>query len=401
MDYEEALEYIFSIPKFSYPLGNDKLSALLKRLGSPQEGMRIIHIAGTNGKGSAAAMLCAVLEKAGYKTGLFTSPFIQRFNERIRIAEKQIPDGRLADIVTQVRNAGADVSQFAFILACALVYYREENCDFVILEAGLGGRLDATNVIEKSMVSVIMSIGLDHTEYLGETIAEIAEEKCGIIKQGGTVAAYRNADEAAEVIERECKRKNAKLILAPAVEKRPGGFFADGVEYKLSLGVEYQAKNAAAALAAVKALRGMGVDISDKAVHKGLAECRWPGRFQYVRENIIVDGGHNPDGIDALCRSVSGIAGKKTAVVAMMQDKAVSECMKLISETFDEVIATELEMPRCMKAERLAQIAADFGVKVRAKEKYSEAFAAAEHEKGTAVICGSLFLAGKALDYFA
>ena len=400
MDYNEALDYIFSIPKFSYPLGNEKLAGLLRKLGSPQEGMRVIHLAGTNGKGSAAAMLCSILEHAGCRTGLFTSPYIQRFNERIRIGAEQIPDKELAKIADRVRSAGAQVSQFAFILACALVYYKEQQCDFVILEAGMGGRLDATNVIDQSMISVIMSIGLDHTAYLGNAIAEIAEEKCGIIKQGGTVAAYRNADEAAHVIEQSCKEKNARLILAPEAEKTDDGFVAGGVEYKLSLKGEYQAGNAAAVLAAVKGMRDMGVNIPDKAVHDGFADCRWPARFQYVRNNIIVDGGHNPDGIEAISRSLRGIRGKKTAVAAMMEDKAVYECMKLLSRAVDEIIVTQLDMPRCMSADKLAQLAADCGAKVTVIADYRLAFAAAERIDGTAIICGSLFLAGKALDYF-
>ena len=236
--------------------------------------------------------------------------------------------------------------------------------------------------------------------YLGETVADIAREKCGIIKQGGTVVAYRNGYEAASVIEQECKIKDARLVTATEAEKRIGGFYADGAEYKLSLEGAYQADNAAVVLAVIKVMRGMGVNIPEQAVRKGFAECKWSARFQHVRDNIIVDGGHNPDGIAALCRSVSQIDGKKTAVMAMMEDKAAEECMTLISEAFDEVIATELDMPRCMRAKRLAEIAERAGIRTAVFENYSEAFDVSRHKKGTVVICGSLFLAGKALDYF-
>lgn len=397
MDYNEALTYIANIPKFAYPLGNKQLETLLARLGKPQNKLRFIHIAGTNGKGSASAMLCEILTRAGYKTGLFTSPFIQRFNERIRIGTQQIDDRALADIVTRVSAEGVKVSQFAFILACAMVYYSEQVCDFVILEAGMGGRLDASNVIEQSVVSVIMSIGFDHTEYLGDTIEKIAEEKCGIIKKNSLVAAYRNDNAAAKVIEDECKKQSARLFLAPCVQECEGGFLIGDKRYRLGLEGEYQTKNAAAVLAVCDALRYAGVEIPDAALMSGLAQCRWCARFQRVRENVIIDGGHNPDGVDALCRSVDRIKGKKTAVVAMMRDKAVDYCIDKLLQSFDEIIVTEIDMPRCISAEELAKKA---GNRARIITPCRKAFAAAEKCPTTAVICGSLYLAGQALDYF-
>lgn len=397
MDYNQALDYIFSLPKFSYPLGNEQLSALLAELGYPHRDMKIIHIAGTNGKGSAAAMLSAIMSRAGYKTGVFTSPFIIRFNERICIGDVQIPDKRLAAIVSRVSECEIKVSQFAFILACAFLYYKEENCDYVILEAGLGGRLDATNVIDESLLSVIMSIGLDHTEYLGDTVEKIAAEKCGIIKLGGRVAAYRNNNAADAVIEEFCKSRRASLEFSQPSVKTDGGFICGGREYPLALEGEYQAANAACVLSAVNMLHTSGVNTPDDAVIGGFANCRWRARFERVRRNVIVDGAHNPDGVRSLCKSVDRLLGRKIAVVAMMSDKAVGECAQILSHHFDKIYVTQLDMPRCMGAEELAKL---FGGKAEIYENCCEAFCAAEKSGDTAVICGSLYLAGRALEYF-
>ncbi|MBQ3462985.1 MAG: bifunctional folylpolyglutamate synthase/dihydrofolate synthase, partial [Clostridia bacterium] len=177
MNYEETINYIHSIPKFRRPLGNENLARLLGLLGNPQKKLRFVHIAGTNGKGSAAAMTAEILKRAGYKTGLFTSPFIEVFNERICVCGKNIPDNLLIEYTERVKNimetSGALVSEFAFVTAVAFLYFYEQKCDFVVLEVGMGGSLDATNVIDNSVVSVIMKIALDHTQYLGDTIEEI------------------------------------------------------------------------------------------------------------------------------------------------------------------------------------------------------------------------------------
>ncbi len=401
---KNAVEYIQSIPPFTYPLGNDNLKCLLKKLGNPHSGMRFIHIAGTNGKGSAAAMTAEILIRQGYKVGVFTSPYLISFNERIKINHTSIPDEELGIFAECVKNAieatDAAVSQFAFILACAFLYYKKENVDFVVLEAGMGGRLDATNVIDESLVSVIMSVGLDHTDYLGSTVEEIAAEKCGIIKNGGTVVAYRNTGSVNDVIKDFANRCGAKLSFADCSESCDGGAVINGIHYKLSLEGAFQAKNAAVVLKVVECLKNQGVEISDDAVQKGLSGCVWRARFERVRDNLIVDGGHNPDGVSAMCEAAGKIKGKKIAVVAMMEDKATDECMKLIKDTFDRVIITELPMPRCMRAKKLYEIA-DMSDKSEIVSDMHNAFEIAQnYSDGTAVICGSIYLAGEALKYF-
>lgn len=401
---KNAVEYIQSIPPFTYPLGNGNLKRLLGKLGNPQNGMRFIHIAGTNGKGSAAAMTAEILIRQGYRVGVFTSPYLICFNERIRINHTNIPDGELGEIAECVKNAmeetDAAVSQFAFITACAFLYYKKENVDFVVLEAGMGGRLDATNVIEESFVSVIMSVGLDHTDYLGSTKEEIAAEKCGIIKNGGCVVAYRNCDGVNAVIKDIADKNNAKLYFADFSVPCEGGAVINGIEYKLSLEGVFQARNAAVVLKITECLKEKGVVISDKAITEGLSGCVWRARFERVADNLIVDGGHNPDGVAAMCESARKIKGKKLAVVAMMEDKDTYDCMKLIKDSFDRIIITELPMPRCMRAEKLCEIADDADKTEIITDMHKAFNIAQRYLDGTAIVCGSIYLAGEALKYY-
>ena len=227
MTYEETLSYIHSIPKFRRPLGNENLSRLLALLGNPQKKLRFVHIAGTNGKGSTAAMTAEILKRSGYVTGLFTSPFIERFNERVSINGENIPDAALIEYAGRVKNimetSGAPVSEFAFVTAAAFLYFYEKNCDIVVLEVGMGGKLDATNVIDESVASVICKIALDHTQYLGGTIEEITREKCGIIREGGRVVAYPNEKRVTDII-RACADstpRSSRSIMASSLLRLP------------------------------------------------------------------------------------------------------------------------------------------------------------------------------------
>ncbi|MBS7298489.1 MAG: bifunctional folylpolyglutamate synthase/dihydrofolate synthase [Eubacteriales bacterium] len=403
MTENQALDYILSLPKLTYPLGNGQLMELLSLLGNPQKDLKFIHIAGTNGKGSAAAMLGSILTDSGYKTGVFTSPYIISFNERIRIGKENISGERLAyftALVSETMNSNnIRLSQFAFILALALLYYKDEQCDAVVLEVGLGGRLDATNIIDESLVSVIMSISLDHTELLGNTVAEIAKEKCGIIKPNGAVVAYKSSPEAMEVIENCCKEQNATLYIAGESHSTPDGFCSNNTEYSLSLKGDYQAGNAATVLEAVKVLRLKGFEIPEQALRSGFRNCTHRARFERIRENIIVDGAHNEGGAKALAEALKGIDKRKTAVIAMMEDKAVDDVLLTLKDSFERVIITELDMPRCMKADMLSEKAQSAGMNVLTEPCTEKAFELAEREE-FAVICGSIYLTGKALEYW-
>ncbi|MCH5209916.1 MAG: bifunctional folylpolyglutamate synthase/dihydrofolate synthase [Oscillospiraceae bacterium] len=412
MNYTEALNYIHSIPKFRRPLGNANLRRLLESLGNPQKNLSYVHIAGTNGKGSVAAMTARILEESGYRTGLFTSPYLEVFNERIRINGENIPDDKLADYTARVKRAmetgDALVSEFAFVTAVALLYLYEQKCDIVILEAGMGGRLDATNVIDRSLVSVICRIGLDHTQYLGNTVEEIAYEKCGIIRDGGTVVSYPNGD-VEKIIKKCSEEKNARLIIAETAEDTENGFSYKGKEYLLSLKGSYQPQNAAVALETIEILRQNGFNIPETAVLAGLRNVLWPARFEFVTDNIIIDGGHNIDGIRALRESLLSLDRPIVLVMAMMEDKDYETCIRHIAPIAKTVVATELNMPRCVSSGRISDIVKSMNIPVIVNNNPVEAvnaalsaatsaltYSAPETGGGSVVcVCGSLYLAGE------
>ncbi len=398
MNYQEAIHYIHSIPKFIRPLGNAHLAGLLQALGNPQEKLKCIHIAGTNGKGSTAAILAEILMNAGYKTGLFTSPFIEVFNERIQINGQNIPDTALADYTETVRKkmeeSGCNVSEFAFVTAVAFLYFYHEGCDFVVLETGMGGKLDATNVIKHPLVSVLTSISMDHMQFLGNTLEEITAEKCGIIKPGSAVVTYPNTA-VLPIIHAAAAEKNAPLTEALTAHPIHGGFIYKEKNYPLNLSGEYQPQNAAVALETIGVLRTNGIIISDRAVSDGLKNVRWPARFEFLRENLVIDGGHNIDGIRALKQSLAAQNRPILLVMAMMEDKTYAECVREICPIAQYLIATELPMPRCLSAEQLLACSEIPGKAVSdPAAAVREALAMAK--KNTLIcVCGSLYLAGR------
>lgn len=407
MRYKEAIEYVHSIPKFKKPLGNANLRRLLFCLGTPQERLKFIHIAGTNGKGSTAAMIAAALCAQGYRVGLYTSPYIEVFNERIRINGANISDEALSEYIWYVKDAmeksDAPVSEFAFITAVAFSYFENVNCDYVVLEAGMGGRYDATNVIDESVVSVITSIGLDHMQYLGDTPEQIAIEKCGIIRDYGTVVSYPNK-RVMPVIEEECHKRRASLRVAHSAELADDGVVYEGIYYPLSLKGGYQAQNAAVALETLFTLREKGVEISYDAICSGFASVNWPARFEFVRDNVIIDGAHNIDGIEALGRSLTELHKNVIIVMAMMEDKSFKPCVEALAPLARVFIATELKMPRCLSAKRLAEavrsIKADAVVETDI-EKALELALEYVKENEVICVCGSLYLAGEARKIFS
>ncbi len=392
MNYTESLNYIHSIPKFRRPLGNENLSRLLFLLGDPQKKLRFVHVAGTNGKGSVAAMTERILRECGYKTGLFTSPFIERFNERIRVNGENISDGAMAEYTERVKNimetSGALVSEFAFVTAAAFLYFYEKNCDIVVLEVGMGGKLDATNVIDESVVSVICKIALDHTQYLGDTVEEITREKCGIIREGGRAIAYPNEKRVTDIIRAYADAKNASLTVADVRD-------ADG--YELSLKGEYQKYNAAVVIETVRALREKGFDIPEAAVIEGLKNTRHAARFELVRDDLIIDGAHNADGMRALKASLDALKRPYVIVIAMMEDKSWEECARIIAADAAAVTVTELSMPRCVKAEKIAKALEGIDVPVIVNNNPIDALLKAFDfsEDILVCVCGSLYLAGE------
>lgn len=405
MNYNEALSYIHQIPKFRRPLGNENLSKLLKAMGNPQDGLKFIHVAGTNGKGSTSAMIAEILKQSGYKTGLFTSPFIEVFNERMRIDGINISNSDLSVYTERVKNAmeqnNAPVSEFAFVTAAAFLYFYEKQCDFVVLEVGMGGKLDATNVISESLVSVICKIGFDHTQYLGNTLEEIALEKCGIIRRGGTVVSYTNGS-LNSLIKDYAKKMGAELIFAENAEGEKNGFIYKEKKYPLSLKGAYQPQNAAVALEVIDVLRKKGVNITDNDVLEGLKTVRWVARFEFVADNVIIDGGHNIDGIKALKKSLLDLNRDIVLVIAMMADKDFEACIREIAPIAKLVVATEVNMPRCLDADIIGDIVRGMNKDVIVNTDIDAALKIAVNaaKGGVVCVCGSLFLAGEARKKF-
>ena len=410
MNYKETLEYIHNTPKFSRVLGNDLLRKLLDKLGNPQNGLKFIHIAGTNGKGSCAVMLSEILVRAGYTTGLYTSPYIEKFNERIRVNGTVIENRKLSAITTKIRRIieenDTPVSEFALDTAIAFEYFKEKKCDIVVLETGLGGRLDATNVINESVVSVLMSIGLDHTQYLGDTIEQITAEKCGILKENGDTVVYPIQEEKCfEVIKEFCEKLNNKLTITKMPEISEGNKFDyDGKKYELGLSGEFQKYNGATVLETVKILKNKGFDISDEAVSKGLKSAFNPGRLEKLPCGIIIDGAHNLPAISALCESLKQTGKAVRLCVAMMEDKDISGCIDKLSEIAESVIVTQIDMPRCASVLDLKEKFESNGIKVQAVENPANAvkkLIKITGEDEIACACGSLYFIGEIRKKFA
>lgn len=383
MNYEETLKYINNTPKFSKILGNDDLKKLLESLGNPQDKLQFIHVAGTNGKGSVCAMLASVLRASGKKCGLYTSPYIEVFNERISINGENISDESLATIATRVKaqidRLGIEISVFAQITAMAFLYFAEEKCDIVVLETGLGGRLDATNVISAPLLTVITKIGLDHTEYLGDTIEKIAAEKCGIIKPKTKVVTFRGQEKPAlSVIKSTCKKLDVPLFLSDK-----------SCDFPLSLSGEYQKENSSAAVLCARLL-----GISDEDIRAGLLSTKWIARFEYLRENLILDGAHNEDGMRALISSLKALKRPVTFVVAFMRDKDIKNVAAQIADFAKNVVLTEIDNPRCAPCRELSALFPGCTVEKNSVSAVKKALSATSEDE-LVCVCGSLYLAGE------
>ena len=419
MTYEEALKYIHSVNWVGSKLGLERTRELLEKLGNPQKELKFIHIAGTNGKGSTAAMLSSILERAGYRTGLYTSPFINRFNERMQVNGEQIPDGTLAELTDHIRpyaDAMEDApTEFELITALAMEYFRREKCGIVVLEVGMGGELDSTNVIEAPEAAVIAAMGLDHVKELGPTMADIARAKAGIIKPGCDVVSYGGNEEADPVFRQVCAEKGARLRSPdlPAIVPGEFGLYGQSFSYKnwkdLSIPLigNYQMNNAAVALETVAVLRERGWNISDEAVREGLKNTRWPARFEVLRRDpvFIVDGGHNPHGIRATAESLRRLfPGKKiTFVTGVMADKDVESILGLIVPLAAEFFTVRPDNPRAMAAEELASRIQALGAKATPCGSVADGVARAieaEGRDGVACALGSLYMSGEVRERF-
>ena len=411
MNYTEALEYIHNVSwVFSKP-GLERTAELCRRLGNPERGLKFIHVAGTNGKGSFCSMLSSVLTAAGLKVGLYTSPYIYRFNERMRVDGEDIPDGVLAEITEAVKPIADSMedkpTEFELITAIAFEYFRRSGCEVVVLEAGMGGRLDSTNVIRNPLLSVITGIALDHTAFLGDTVEKIAMEKAGIIKDGAPLL-YGGEDERAEaVIRKVAEERGSRFLRTDYGRLSVKGFDLSGsifdykerFDLKISLLGSYQPRNAAMVLEAVDALRERGVAISEQAVYEGLRDARWRARFEIISEEptVIFDGAHNPQGIDAAVDSIKRYFGERrvTVFTGVLADKDYRAVARRLSEVADRAFTITPDNKRALSAEDFAEVLREYGVNALPCSSVAEALEkgrAAAREAGTALCClGSLY----------
>lgn len=416
MNCKEAIEYIHSLEKFGINPGLERIRALCEALGNPQKKLKVIHVAGTNGKGSTSTMISNILRKSGYNTGLFISPYVTDFRERIQYNGNMIDKFDLAECVAEVKEAieklsdqGLQPTEFEAITAAAFVYFEKKKCDFVVLEVGLGGRLDSTNVIEAPYVSVITSISLDHTAILGDTIEKIAAEKCGIIKFGAETVAYPFQDEKAmAVIKKTCAERCCNLQIPDISnlnikeEKLEGTAVSyDGIEFTLPLAGEHMVYNACTSIEAVRSLSRLAVDIPDKAIAAGIESSIMPGRLELIKKRpvVILDGGHNEGCALALSDFIKKhLCDKRIIMVSsMMADKDYLAYLSLVAPFADTFIATRVNMPRALASDELMRSAMQYCNNCHDIPDPVKAITAAKNiiqPDDALIVCGSFYLAG-------
>ena len=413
MTYEEALNAIHAVHWQGHKPGLERTRALLSALGDPHKALRFVHVAGTNGKGSTAAMLDSCLRAAGYRTGLFTSPYINRFNERVQVDGVPIPDGDLVRLVERVQPAAAAMAdtptEFEFITALGMLWFAEQRCDIVVLEVGLGGALDSTNVIDPPECAVITALGLDHVKELGPTLADIAAAKAGIIKPGSPAVSYGGAPEADRVIAAAARACGAPLTVVDFTRLRLRGAGLDGQTFDfdgldgltLPLLAGYQPRNAAVAVTALRALHARGWDIPDEAIRRGLASVRWPGRFELLRRSppFLLDGSHNAHGMRATADSLRSLfPGQKFVfLVSIMADKDADEMLRLLLPLAKAFVTVTAPSPRAIPAADLAARIEALGGRAEPAASIPAAVerAAALAAGGPAAALGTLYFSGE------
>ena len=417
MTLGEAVNYYHSLEKFGIMPGLERISLLCERLGSPHKKIKFIHVAGTNGKGSTCTALASVLTEAGYKTGLYTSPYVIDFRERIQLDMKMISPEELIFCTERVKEEieklsaeGVKITEFEAVTAAAFFFYAEKCCDFVVLETGLGGRFDATNIIEAPLCSIITSVSLDHIGVLGDSLSKIAFEKSGIIKKSCPVITNSGQpEEVLDVINEQAVMKNSSVFLRDAVglfsvlgEEITGTRVssAEG-EFEIPFTGRHQLDNMALVTGAVEIIRNNGYEITCEAVQRGISSARIPARVEIISRKplVILDGSHNDGSTAALGDIIRRhLDGRKiVAVMGMMADKDCRKSLSNLVPCFSEVFTVRPSNPRSMDAEALSAIVKEFDVKstpcATAEEGIEKAYSLlGEYE--LMIVCGSLYLAG-------
>lgn len=415
MNYETAMLHLRGEVCSGIKLGLQNIEKLMDELGNPQDKLNIIHIAGTNGKGSCTSFINSSLVSQGYKVGMFTSPSIYNFEERIRINNKNISEEKLIELMKEVREISNTFevfpADFELITAIAFLYFYRENCDYVIMEVGLGGRLDATNVVKNPLVTMITSISLDHQQFLGNTLSEIASEKSGIIKENVPLVLYSQSDEVMDIICKIANEKNSSVTFndldkTEVLENTINGQVINYKNYKnlkINLIGSHQINNATVSLELLIKLRELGVEISDESIYRGFSSVTWPCRFERILKSpdFILDGAHNIDGVDKFIANVNYYYdnNKKIAIFGVLADKDYMDMLSKIVPTFDIFLTVRPDSDRAMNSKELKNVISSLTEKpVYSFEDYKEAIdKAKEMSNNDDVIFafGSLYFVGE------
>ena len=420
MNYEEARKYLTEVTKYGSVPGLDSIRELMRRLGNPQDKLKFIHIAGTNGKGSVLAYLSTILKKAGYRTGRYVSPTLFSYRERIQVDGERIRREELARLTEIVRDASEDMERdglchptsFETETAVAWLYFAEQNCDIVVLETGMGGTLDATNIVRTTVLEILTPVSMDHMEFLGDTLAAIAGQKAGIIKPHTTVVSAPQEAEAMEVIEKTCREKECALhtVDQESLSDVVYGWDRQKLSYRswkdieISLAGRYQIQNAMTALETVNALRELGYKITDSDVYEGMRETVWRGRFTVIRKKpaVILDGAHNPAAARELKASLEQYFSGRTLryIFGMFRDKDHEKVIELTAPLAEHIITVETpDNVRATPAEALKEEVARVNPSVEAAKSIADAVEKTLSQaspEDVIVIFGSLSFLGEA-----
>jgi len=423
MNYSQALNYFHETQKFGNRMDLHSIGVLLEHLGNPQKSLKYVHVAGTNGKGSTVAFISNILIEAGYRVGVYTSPFIQRFTERIKINDQEIPEEEIANLADKIKiavdnmqaNNEGNITEFDLVTAMAFLYFAQHKCDIVVLEVGLGGRLDSTNIIDLPEVAVITTVSYDHMDILGNTLPQIAYEKAGIIKNGCEVVLYPQETGVETLFQNTCSEKNAQLhqVDFSKIISLSYGQFGQKFSYDkhnnlvISLLGDHQLGNAATAICAVEVLSSRGYTITEDNINKGLRNTRWGGRLEIVQNNplLLIDGAHNVQGVDSLkdCLIKYFPDSQFTFIIGVLADKEYKVMMEIIEPIAQRFITITPSSPRALSSQELATYLARYQKEIISFEGVEEALLFCKDTcRQEELICafGSLYYIGSIRSFY-